>query len=99
MASTTIWKFLLDPQEEQILFVPKGARILSVKTQRGTPCLWAEVDPDAPKTSLVVRMAGTGHPLGDLESFRFVDTVFTHDDSLVWHFYVKEVDTPAEVGD
>lgn len=92
MANTTIWKFKLEPEDEQILFVPQGAQILSVKTQHGIPCMWAEVDPNAPKISMAVRILGTGHLLDDLEDFRFVGTVLTMDDSLVWHFYVKEIE-------
>lgn len=40
----TIWKFPLEVTDEQVLMVPKGAKLLTVQKQDGKPCLWCEVD-------------------------------------------------------
>jgi hypothetical protein len=57
----TIWKYELQAQEREILLMPIGAQILSVQTQRNTPCIWALVDPSVQKESRVFRIVGTGH--------------------------------------
>lgn len=44
---SVIWKFPVRP--DSAIELPKGATILSVHVQHGQPCLWALVDPSAPK--------------------------------------------------
>ena len=87
----TIWKFPLEATDEQTIYVPRGAKILSVRTQGETPCLWALVDPDAEKEPTAVRIYGTGHDVPD-DPGEFVGTVFLHGGSLVFHVFVGEVD-------
>ncbi len=82
----SIWKFQLDVTDRQVLCVPKGMKILSVRTQRETPCLWALVDPDAKSVPLTIYVYGTGHPVPDNPG-RFIGTVFLSGRSLVFHVF------------
>lgn len=40
----TIWKYELQMKGKQIIFMQKGAEILSVQMQKETPCIWAIVN-------------------------------------------------------
>ena len=40
----TIWKYDIKPASKQEIAMPEGAVILTVQTQRGSPCLWVEVE-------------------------------------------------------
>lgn len=66
--------------------MPVGAEILSLQSQRDAICLWAIVDPDAPKQVCRFRVYGTGHPLPD-EPGVFIGTVQLHGGSLVFHVF------------
>ena len=59
----TIWKFKLKTYLEQDIEMPTGAIILCLQTQHEIPCIWALVDPDAPKMSRRFITHGTGHPM------------------------------------
>ncbi len=84
----TIWKFPLPaPDDVVTLMMPRGAVVLSVQVQHETPCVWALVDPEAPKVPRRFRWAGTGHPL-DLRGFwKFVGTFQLHGGDLVFHLF------------
>lgn len=43
------------------LDLPLGAVLLHVAPQNGVPCLWALVDPEAPKAKCCFAIVGTGH--------------------------------------
>jgi hypothetical protein len=58
-----IWKFELEPTDNQEIEMPKGAEILTAQNQVGIPCLWALVDPTAEKETRTFEVVGTGHPI------------------------------------
>lgn len=64
--------------------MPEGAKILSVGVQFVTFVLWAEVDPDAPKTKRLFRVIGTGHAVPE-SIIGFLGTVFMGE--YVLHVY------------
>lgn len=66
-ADLTVWKFVLDTQRGDLLAVqmPRGARMLDAGAQGGVLCVWALVDPKAELEIRAIRIAGTGHSLGD----------------------------------
>lgn len=66
--------------------MPKGARILSLKTQRGRPCIWALVDPQAPVVQRRLAVYGTGFDV-PAEPGRFVDTFLMEHDNFVFHLF------------
>lgn len=83
----TIWKFPLEVADTQYIEVPRGARFLSVNTQRGTPCIWAQVDTDKPQDSVLVVIHGTGHNVKKPD-MKFVGTFMLHDGAFVGHVFV-----------
>lgn len=58
-----VWKFPFPVVDDFELEMPIGAQPLHVDTQNEVPCLWAIVDPNAPRVARKFHLAGTGHPL------------------------------------
>lgn len=87
-----IWKYQLDPTGSQIVQLPEGARILCVQTQaqdyRNTICLWALVDPAAPKRDVEIRTHGTGHELPpEAVRYGYLGTYQLQGGALVFHVF------------
>ncbi len=83
----TIWKFPVDT-DRFTLKMPKGAKLLSVQTQRGEPQLWALVDPAAPMVERRLATVGTGHDMGrKVDDAEFVGTFQLHCGTLVFHLF------------
>lgn len=70
----TIWKFPFRIDDEVAIEMPRDARVLTVQVQDGKPCLWALVDPKAPKGPRLFRLFGTGHPVTEELLGAFVGT-------------------------
>ncbi len=85
----TIHKYEVTIVDSCVRQLPEGAVVLSVHVQRGTPFMWAEVDPAAPFVERRFELRGTGHPLDGSEG-RFVGTFLIRDDSLVFHLYERK---------
>ena len=85
--SKTIWKFQLEP----VISMPKGAEILTVQTQAGTPFVWALVNPEAENEYRYFDIFGTGHnvPVGT-EVMKYVATYQLHGGNLVFHVFEKD---------
>jgi hypothetical protein len=81
-----IWKFPLLIQDGQAVSMPAGAKVLCVQVQNGVPCLWALVDPTAPKLSRNFFTFGTGHPI-DPTGLEFVGTYQIDGGALVFHVF------------
>ena len=60
-----IWKYPLEITDTQNLMMPEGAEILAAQMQGDTLCLWALVNPDAPKQRREIEVLGTGNPAPD----------------------------------
>ena len=88
--STTVWKFPFKIDDIVKVEMPLGAVILYIDSQGETPCIWARVDPEAPKETRIFRFAGTGHPLGD-EVGNHVGSFQMMDGRLVWHVFEVKV--------
>ena len=82
----TIWKFDLPVGDQAALQMPIGAKVLAVQVQRGTPCIWAEVDPDAGWEQRLFVIRGTGHPFRGGER-QYVGTFQLEGGALVFHVY------------
>lgn len=85
----TIWKFELPVEDEPSVRMPLGAEVLTVQTQAGKPCLWALVDPAAPKHDRRFRIVGTGHPFDDADAHRYIGTFQMHGGALVFHVFER----------
>lgn len=85
MTHHTIHKYQVTPGIAGVQ-MPKGARILSLKVQRGQPCVWALVDPNAPLVQRHLAVYGTGFEV-PAEPGRFVDTFLVDGDNFVFHLF------------
>ena len=87
----TVWKFPIVVTDRQHVIMPSGARVLAVHPQHEQLCLWAVVDPDAPKTATLIHIAGTGHQLpDDIDQFRYAGTAHLHAGALVLHVFLRD---------
>ncbi len=82
-----IYKYPIRIIDAQAIEMPKGARLLSVQTQRDEPQLWAMVDPSAPLVQREFALRGTGHDATGLSMATFVGTFQMHGGSLVFHLF------------
>lgn len=83
-----VYKYPLDIQDEVVVMIPKGARVLSVQVQNGRPCLWAAVDPnELTLEERLFRISGTGHPIQDDVVDGFIGTIQMYDGKLVFHVF------------
>ncbi len=84
----TIFKYTLEPKEQQSIEVPDGAEFLTVQIQHDVICVWAIVDPSKKKTTELFFIVGTGHPLPKQPNYlQYVGTVQELGGSLVWHLF------------
>ena len=65
--------------------MPKGAQILTVQMQHGTPQLWALVDPNAQRVLRRILIYGTGHPVDTFNVY--IATFQIMNGSLVFHVF------------
>ena len=84
----TIWKYELKSGSQEIA-MPKGAVVLALQTQKGNPCLWAEVDPKERLELRMFEMVETGHPIPTDMGVerRYVGTFQVKDGDFVFHVY------------
>src|SRR5208282_2227444 len=92
----TIWKFKLGTADNRQTFaIPQDGKILWVAVQRETPCIWVEVDPEAPKCNRQFAVYGTGHPM-PAANRQFVSSFMLMIDSCVFHLYESTAERLAE---
>jgi hypothetical protein len=82
----TIYKYPLEPGRTQ-LNLPRGAQVLTVQMQHGSPCLWAKVDPMQPTEPRTFDVYGTGHQMPDDPRLLYVATFQMDGGALVWHVF------------
>ena len=71
----TIWKFPLESQEYSEIEMPHGAEVLAAQVQNKTICLWATVDPEAPKQPRMFQICGTGISMLEHVERNYIATV------------------------
>jgi len=81
----TIYKYMLGPSTTTIE-MPKGAKILCVQVQYGSPCIWAQVESNAPMQERKFGIYGTGHQLPN-EKMTYIGTFQIEDRQLVSHLF------------
>lgn len=86
-----IWKFPITP-ENTTIEMPKGSEILTIQTQKETPCIWALVDPNAEKVTRIFEMYGTGHEI-DKKERMYINSFQLYGGGLVFHLF--ELLTPS----
>lgn len=86
----TVYKYPLEIEDEQVVFLPTGARILTVQQQNNNIFLWALVNPTSSNTqAFTISMYGTGHPIDNSEKMEYINTVQLYSGELVFHVFVK----------
>lgn len=86
----TIWKYvLLKGFDHHIIIMPKGAQLLTVQMQGSAMCLWALVDPLAPKEPRTIDIIGTGWDAEDFSNRRYICSVQMEAGALVWHIFER----------
>lgn len=91
-----IFKYPLKVEDVQMVEMPKGAAVLCVQTQGNTPCLWADVDPQAPKVCRSFVTYGTGHPMDDGQARHYIGTYQLRGGALVFHVYTDRIEYSVE---
>lgn len=87
----TVYKYNLTWTDEQSLYLPLGAEILSVEFQHGFIVLYAIVNSELLSMQpWEICIAGTGHEIRGYSKADFVGTVKTHDGQLMFHVFAKE---------
>lgn len=88
----TIYKYPLEAIDYQEIEMPASAEILTVQTQRGTPCIWALVDTDNDPEERHIRILGTGHPVRSTKDKfrRYIGTFQLMAGNLVYHVFEIE---------
>jgi hypothetical protein len=89
---TEIWKYKLS--QNPAIDMPKGAKVLSVKSQYNQLCIWALVDPVAVKETRFFEVHGTGYRINSSPNLKYVGTALIENDSLVFHVFerIQELD-------
>lgn len=85
--SKKIFKYQLETKDIQEIEMPKYAEILCIQTQNETPCIWALVEPNAPKTKRVFEIFGTGYIVPDKRNRKYIGTYQLLDGNLVFHCF------------
>ena len=81
-----VFKYTLKIDDYQQVFLPMDAKILCIKVQNETPCLWALIDKEQTYDEAVtIRCAGTGHDIKD--DVEYIDTIMIAGGALVFHFF------------
>jgi hypothetical protein len=85
----SIWKYTLKAETSQMVEVPFGAEILSLKTQGDDIVIYALVDTqETYTTSIEVRVYGTGHYIDvNIADYRFLGTAKLHGGALMFHVF------------
>ena len=80
----TICKYVLNSTNVQM---PKGAKILTIQSQKGVPCIWAEVDQEANPETRIFSIRGTGHIFNEADRGEYIGSIQELDGALIWHIY------------
>lgn len=87
----SIWKFVLESQENQMLEIPLGAEILSTETQGDEIVIYALVNTEqTEKEYKDVRVYGTGVAIPDvITEYNFLGTANLYNGSMMFHVFYK----------
>ena len=84
----TIYKYPLEPRDEQAVRMPQGAVVLCAQVQNGQICLWARVWSESESEARTFWIVGTGRPMPESKRPpQYISTVQI--DGFVWHIFEK----------
>lgn len=84
-----IFKWALAMDDFQSIEVPNDTEFLTVQTQYDQPQVWGICTPEAPKKSVSIRIAGTGHPINH-DLGKYLGTFQMRGGSLIFHAFALE---------
>jgi len=83
-----IFKYPIPPNDQFMIQMPKGAKILCVQMQNNIPCIWAMVDEKAPLRTRYFSFIGTGHEFSHHDDVsKYIGTIQMNMGSLVFHLF------------
>jgi hypothetical protein len=83
-----IFKYLLSISDQVLLYLPEGAKILSVQGQADQLVLWAIVDTSKSVEPRMFSIYGTGNPFQS-DNARYIGTAQVNE--LVWHVFEEPI--------
>jgi hypothetical protein len=83
----TIWCVHLEPANEMIAPLPKGAVFLAAALYQGSPKAWFEVDTELPLENRTLLLAQTGGELASDAHLAHLATFFMADGNFVFHLF------------
>ena len=90
---SVIWKYPIEITDEQEIEMPSDSKILSV-SQSGLICLYVYVfNPASPKIKRKIVIFGTGNKIEKDPGGKYIGTITTHGQSLVWHIFEDKRDS------
>jgi len=87
MKMNTIWKYKLDVCNDNLIRIPKDAKILTVQVQLGTLQLWACVDPDMEFETRHIRIYGIGQDVLNYDELKYISTFQLQNGNLIFHVF------------
>lgn len=82
-----IYKYELLTQGEQLVQMPRGARLMSIQNQAGKTVCWAIVNPDEAKVARRFLGFTTGGELPNGDPGKYIATVMYNGGSFVLHWF------------
>ena len=85
----TIFKYPVPITDKFSMKLPEGAEILTFQAQSysSQSCIWAIVNPDAKKETRYFNIVGTGHPIENRKSLKYIGTSLPDNGIVVWHLF------------
>lgn len=83
----TIYKYPIESTDAQTVSMPKGAKILCVRTKNQAPQLWALVDPLCLLEPRQIFIFGTGHFIPKDRNLSYIGTYQIMGGQLVFHVF------------
>lgn len=88
MNSSSIWKYELNTNNEQFVYMPLGAKILTVQIQDAKLCLWAKVNPNNLPVPRKILIRGTGEDASGVGDY--LGTFQVYGGKIVFHVFTDE---------
>jgi hypothetical protein len=89
----SVWKWILNSQESNIIEVPLSTQILSTETQGDDIVVYGLVNVnEEEKAKIDFRVYGTGHEFKMGSDYKFIGTIKMYSGSLMFHVFYKRVD-------
>ena len=90
VGNKTIWTWDLLGTKTQVLFMPKGATILSVQVRRNQPVLWALIDKRQPSKDRVIITYSSDDEMPENPG-KYIGSYQNKLETLVFHVFEQEV--------